>query len=101
MQPARNFVGVGVELSAGVQLGHDDFRRRHAFLGVHVHRNAAAVVDYTKRIVFADGDIDFGAESGQRLVDSVVHDLVDQVVQTHFAGGSDVHRRAEAHGLQT
>src|SRR6185295_17172675 len=37
------------------------------------------------------GDVDAGAVPGHRLVDRVVDDLVDQVVQTRRAGGSDVH----------
>ena len=31
VQAARNFVAVGIELAAGVQLGHHDLRRRDAF----------------------------------------------------------------------
>ena len=44
MQAARNLVGVLVEFSAGMQLRHDDFGRRHAFALVDVGRDAAAVV---------------------------------------------------------
>ena len=36
----------------------------------------------------------------QGLVDGVVDDLVHQVVQAAFAGGSDVHARALADGFQ-
>ena len=61
VQSAGDFVAVGIELAAGVQLGHDDLGRRDAFLLVHVHRNAAAVVDHGDRIVVVDGDVDLGA----------------------------------------
>jgi len=80
VQPARYLVGIRVELSAGVQLGHHDLGGRHAFLGVHVDWNAAAVVRHTDRIVLADGDGDFGTVSGQRLVHGVVDHFINQVV---------------------
>ena len=52
------------------------------------------------RIVDVDGDFDSVAVAGQRFVDRIVHDLVDQVMQTGFAGGADVHRRPQANGFQ-
>ena len=79
--------------------GQHDFRRRLA-AGVQVDRNAAAVVDDGDRVVDVDGDVDLIAESGQRLVDRVVDDLVDEVVQPGRAGGPDVHRRALPHRLE-
>ena len=58
VQAARNFVALGIELAAGVQLGHHHLRRRDAFFLVHVHWNAAAVVDHGYGIVDVDGDVD-------------------------------------------
>ena len=40
------------------------------------------------------------AVTGQRLVDGVVHDLIDQMVQAAGAGGADIHARALAHRFQ-
>ena len=40
------------------------------------------------------------AEAGEGLVDRVVDDLVDEVVQPRLAGRADVHRRADADGLE-
>ena len=44
VQTARDLVGILVEFSAGVQLGHDDLGGGDAFFGVDVGRNAASVV---------------------------------------------------------
>src|SRR5262249_44508778 len=46
-----------VELAAGVEDGHDQLRRAHA-LGVHSHRDPAAVILDRDRAVEMDGDPD-------------------------------------------
>ena len=50
--------------------------------------------------IFLDRDLDVVGVAGQGLVYGVVDDLVHQVVQAAFAGGSDVHARALADGFQ-
>ena len=40
------------------------------------------------------GEIDLVAEPGHGFVDRVVHHLPDEVVETLWAGRTDVHRRA-------
>ena len=81
VQAAGDLVGGVLELAAGVEHGEHDFGGRLAAL-VHVHRNAAAVVDDRDRPVDVDGDVDVLAEAGERFVDRVVDDLVDEVVQS-------------------
>ena len=44
-----------------------------------------------------NGDVDLVAVPGQRLVDGVVDDLVDQVMQSRTGSGTDIHGRALAH----
>ena len=61
VQPARNFVAVRIELAAGVQLGHHDFRRRHAFflcMSTGMPRPLSIDGD---RVVDVDGDVDLVA----------------------------------------
>ena len=99
VQTAGHLVAVVVELAAGVQHGQHDLGRRPAAL-VHVGRNAAAVVDDRDRVVDVDGDVDLGGEPGQRFVDRVVDDLVDEMMQPGRPGRPDVHRRPLAHRLE-
>ena len=101
MQAARNLVGVLVELSAGVELRHDDFGRRHALALVDVGRDAAAVVAHGAGAVGIERDHDVLGEARQRLVDGVVDDLVDHVVQAGaVVGVADIHARPLAHGIE-
>ena len=44
VQAAGNLVGVLLEFSAGMKLGHDDLGGGDAFFLVDVHRNAAAII---------------------------------------------------------
>ncbi len=106
VQTAGNLVGVVVlalaELAAGVQLRHHHLGGRDAFLAVDVGGDAAAVVAHRARAVGVERDADLGRISRQRLVDGVVHHLVDHVVQTRAViGVADVHAGPLAHGVET
>ncbi len=100
MQPARDLVGGVLELAAGVQRGQHDLRRRLARLLVGVDRDAAPVVAHRAGSVRVQDDLDAVAVAGERLVDRVVHDLVDEVVEAVGAGVADVHGRALADRLE-
>ena len=101
VQTARNLVGIAVELSAGVQLGHDDLGGRDAFLLMDAGRDAAPVV--------GDGAGAVGVErhrhelrvARQRLVDGVVDHLVDHVMEAGaVVGVADIHAGALAHRVE-
>jgi hypothetical protein len=101
VQAARHLVGVLVEFSAGVQLGHDDLGRGNAFALVNVDGNAAAVIAHGDGIVGVEDDFDQRCMAGERLVDRVVDDLVDHVMQTGTViGVADIHARPLAHGIE-
>ena len=101
VQAAGDLVAAAVaELAAGVQDGQHDLDGRLALLLHRRDRDAAAVVDDGDRVVRVDRDVDAVAVAGERLVDRVVDDLVDQVVQAAHAGRADVHAGALAHGLE-
>ncbi len=99
VQSARNLVRGILELAAGMEHRQHDFRGGLAAL-VHVHGNAAPVVDDRDRAVDVDSDVDVAAIARQGLVDGVVDDLVDEVVQPARPGRADVHRRPLADGLE-
>src|SRR5262249_31203767 len=101
VEAARDLVGAVLELAAGVELGHHDVDGVHPAHGrMRPDRDAAAVVLHADAAVDVDGDDDLRRRLGQRLVDAVVHDLVDQVVKSVDAGVTDVHARTLPDGLQ-
>ena len=101
VQAAGDLVAAALaELAAGVQHGEHDLDGRLALLLHHRDRDAAAVVGDRDGVVRVDRDRDLAAEAGQRLVDGVVDDLVDEVVQAHHAGRADVHAGALADRLE-
>jgi hypothetical protein len=101
VQAAGDLVGVLVELTAGMQLGHDDLGRGDALLGVDVDGDAAAVVGDGHRTVDVERHGDEIGMAGQRLVDGVVHNLVDHVMQAGtVVGVADIHARALAHRVE-
>jgi hypothetical protein len=102
VQAAGDLVAAAVaELAAGVQDGQHDLDGRLALLLHDRDRDAAAVVGDRDGVVRMDRHRDRVAVAGQRLVDGVVHDLVDEMVQTTDAGRADVHPGTLAHGLET
>jgi catechol-2,3-dioxygenase len=102
VQTAGDLVGILVELSASMELGHDDLGRRNALFLVDAHGNAASVVADRDAVIGVKRDRDGVRMARQRLVDAVVDDLVDHVVQARAViGVADIHAGPLAHGLQS
>ena len=94
VQTTGYLVGIVVELTAGVQHGHDDLGCRAFFFLVLVHGNTAAVVGHRYRTIGMDGDLDAVGVTRQGLVHRVVHHFEHNVVQTGaIIGIADVHAR--------
>ena len=100
VQTARYLVAALVELTAGMQHGHDDLEGRLVHFLVLVDGDASAVVLHGDRVIFVDGYLDVLAVTGHCLVDRVVDGLVHQVVKTFLADVANVHCRALADGLE-
>ena len=101
VQTAGNLVGVVVELTAGVQHGHDDLGRGNAFFFMHVDRNTTAIVTDADGFVRVNDDGDVIAVPGQGFVDRVVDHLEYHVVQAAAViGVANVHAGTLAYGIQ-
>ena len=74
--------------------------RGQARLLLDAHGDAPSVVGDPDDVVGQNLRFDVGAVALQRLVDGVVHDLIDQVVQPLGPGGANVHTGPLADRLQ-
>jgi hypothetical protein len=102
VQATGNLVGILVEFPAGMQLGHDDFGCRYAFTFVNVGRDAAPVVPHRAGTIGIERYLDFSGKSGKRLVDGIVHHLVDHMVEAGAVIGiTDIHAGPLAHGIES
>ena len=101
VQTTGNGVAAATKLTASVQHGHDDLNSGLVLGGVLIHGNTAPVVLHADRSVSLDGHVDFGGVAGERFINRVIYDLVDQVVQTTLSGRANVHAGALANRFQT
>src|SRR3569623_3008031 len=72
MQPTRDFVGIAVELTPGVEYGHNDLSGRPSRLGVNVHRDAPPVVCYGYGTVAVHYDLYFRTITRQGLIHGII-----------------------------
>ncbi len=100
MKASGHFIAVLVKFAAGMQGGHDHFGGGFPFLFVQVHRDAAAIVVDHDRIIEADGYVDVIAKTAHGLIDRIIHDFINQVMQSGGAGAADVHGWTDPDRLQ-
>ena len=102
VQAPGNLIGVVIELTAGVQHGHDHLSGADTLFGVHVHGNTAAVIRYGDGFIRVDHHPDLGTVPGQGFVDGVIDHLENHVMQTGAVIRiTDVHAGTFANGVQT
>jgi hypothetical protein len=93
VQATGDLVAVAAELAAGVQLRQHDRHGGEPLVLDQVDGDAAAAVGDRDGVVRMKRHLDAVVVSGERLVDGVVDDLVDEMVEAPGAGRADVHPR--------
>src|SRR5574344_1249322 len=100
MQTSGNLVIGFAELAAGMKDSQYDLKGRTALLVIDASRNASAIILNPDGIILVYGHLDIIAEATHCLIDTVVHNLVDQMMKTSLPYISNVHRRSFPHGLK-
>ena len=98
METAGEFVVIGRKFTARVQAGHDQLNATDLFLGMDINWHPAAIVDHFQRSILEQGDFDLLGMPFEGLVDTVVDDLVRQMVG---ARGVRIHARTAAYGFES
>ena len=101
VQAARYFIASAAEFSAGMQNGEYDFHRVHARLVIDTCRNTAPVIRNRNGFIFIDGHFDVRAETGQRFIDGVIHNFIDQMVESSGRSRADIHTGTLSDCFQT
>ena len=101
VQTAGDFVAATAEFTAGVEDGQNDRDRGNAQFLIDTDGDASTVVADFDDVPGQNIHFDVRAEAGQRFVDGVVDDLIDQVVQAAGTGRTDVHTGTFPDGLET
>ena len=81
VEASRKGIALAAELSAGMQHREHHFQRGNAHFGVDAGGNAASVVGNLDDVARQNAHLNVRAVAGQRLVDGVVHNLIDQMMQ--------------------
>ena len=101
VQAAGDLITAAAELAAGMEHGIHDLQSRAPGLGLDVHGDTTAVVGDGDGVAGIDGHGNMLTVSCQRFVNGVIHDLIDQVVQTGGGGRADIHTGSFPHRFQT
>ena len=101
MQTTADFITSLVELTTGVEHGHNNLKGRFVHFFVLVNGDATTVILHGYRFIFVDRYFNMCAIACHRFVDGVVNGLVHQMVQTLFTDIADVHRWAFAHSFKS
>jgi len=96
VQTAGHLVRLPVELATCPDARQHQLKRRDLLGWVLAHGDTPTVVINRHGAVIMQHNLDGVTAAGQRLVDGVVHDLVDQVVQCALIGAAHIHTRPAA-----
>ena len=61
------------------------------------HGNTHAVIPHTHAFIFVNGHFDAVATAGQRLINRVIYNFVDEVMECLNVCAPDIHAGAAAH----
>jgi len=101
VQSAGDLIAVApAELGARVQGGHYYFQSRPFLLGVHINRDASAIVSYLNDVAGVDDQFNPVTFLREDLINSIVNDFVNNMMQTTDAGIAYVHSGMSPDGIQ-
>ena len=101
VQTAGNLVSAAAEFSSCVQDGKDNGDSRDAQFWLDADRNSSTVILDADDVARQQVHQNLGTMTCKDLVDCIVHNLIHQMMQTLWSGGTDVHTGTLAHRVQS
>ena len=100
VQSAGHLVCRMIKFTAGMQGAKHQFQRGNLFRGMHFHRNSPAVVLHRDGTILKQDHFNSVAVPGQGLVNTVIDNLIHQVMQTAFPGIAYIHGRSFSYAFK-
>ena len=101
MQASWYLVSACTKLSSGMQYCKHRFKCRLSCLRVNFNRYTSTVIYYCYTVVYVNRHIDIFTISGKSLIYSIVHDFVNEVMQSFASCRAYIHTRPFPYRLQT
>ena len=101
VQTAGKFISAAAEFTARMQFGKHHFHSGFSFLFYYTRGNTASVIGDGYASVFLQFNQNGIAISRHSFVHGVIHNLVNQMMQSALIGRTDVHTRSLSHRLKT
>ena len=100
MKTSGNLIAILTEFTTGVKHRKHDLQSRAMLLLVHTRRDTTSVIFHPDGIPWKNAYIDIRTEASHSLIYTVIHHLIDQVMQTSLGDVTYIHRRSLSNGLQ-
>ena len=100
VQTAGHFISAAAEFATGMKDGIDNFQCRFSGLFLNIYRDSTSIVLNADNIPVLNGYGDIMTIPGKRFINSVVHNLVNQMMKTGRRGGPDIHTRSFSYCFQ-
>ena len=100
VQATGNLIATVAEFTTGMQHSHNYFNCRFFLFFHHVHGNTTAIIYNRNTIIRMDDYLNLSTVTGQGFVNTVVHNLVHQMVQTACRGTANIHSRPLTNSFQ-
>src|SRR5210317_320365 len=100
MQPSGNFIRMIVKFTTGMKFCHNHFNSRYFFLFMDTYRNSAPVIRHTDTVIRVNDHLNLAAKTSHGFIDTVVHNLVNQVVKSGNIDIAYIHGWSLTNGFQ-
>ena len=101
MQAAGNLISATAEFTTGMQHSKYNFQCRLTCLRLDVYGDTTTIIGNGNRVTGIDGHSNIFTVSGQSFVNGIIHNFIDQVVQTGRRSRSDIHTGSFSDCFQT